>query len=451
MRIIPDISLTLKEIESFLNANGEYIGNHKINAITTNSKLVQPNDLFIALGQGEKFTEEAFKNGAFVISSEYENATFKVSDTTASLLNIAKEYKARLPLSPHTVAITGSVGKTTTKNVIAKILSQKFKTHATCENKNNAIGLSYTILATPKDTEVLVLEMGMNHIGEISNLSLAARPDIAVITNIGNAHIGNLGSRENIARAKLEITNGMRGGRIVIPAEEKLLENVSNSITVSTDTRNADVFIHMLDSSYTGMNFDILSKKYDIKKLHLNLCGEHLLWAIGYATAVAEYLELEENELCMAIEEIDKGINRARFFDIADFTVYDDTYSASPEATKAVFKMLSLYKRTMSCVLGDMLELGKAAPTLHEEIGKEAYGYGFEKMYLFGKYAPFIAKGAMNAGMKRKNIFINEDINSPEATAMDIIRNRKKGELIMFKGSHAIHMERILQEIKKLL
>ena len=223
MRIILSVPLTLSEIAENALSTHIFKGNVTVNAIVTNSKKASPGDLYIPLmgekHNGEDYTEEARSRGAYILSSRDCNADIKTDDTTLSLLKIASYYKSKLRSLKKIIAITGSVGKTTTKNVLAKMVGAKYITHATKENFNNYIGLSYTLLSAPIDTEIIIAEIGMNHLGEISLMSKILNPDISVITNIGTSHIGNLGSRDMIAKAKLEITDGMKIINLVVPYE----------------------------------------------------------------------------------------------------------------------------------------------------------------------------------------------------------------------------------------
>lgn len=446
MRIIPKLPITLREIADATNTN--ITSNESIVAITTSSKEVCPGDLFVAIkgetANGEDFTEEAKNKGAYILSSKDDCSDFKVNDTLVALLEIASHYKTKLKHLKSTVAITGSVGKTTSKNILSKMLSHQKRVHYTEGNYNNFLGLSHTILNAPIDTEVLVAEIGMNHLGEIDILSKALKPDISVITNIGTSHVGNLGSREIIAKAKLEILNGMKSPKVIVPYEEELLKNVSGKYTYSTEFNDANCFIHPKNLTAFGSVFDIHTQKYDIYNQRITLPGRHILKSVAISISVMELLNLNNEEISASLPSLDSTCTRAKLAKIGAITVYDDTYSSSPEAVIAVFNLLSLDKNTQkSCMLGDMLELGSDAEKLHKMIGTAVVEYKFEKLFAFGIYAPFIAEGAKSAGMKDENIFINTDINAPQITAKQILENSKSGEIILFKASHTVHAERI--------
>ena len=452
MRIIPKLSLTLDDIKHATDAIASYTENVAVIAITTDSREVRRGDLFIALSgenfDGESFVKEARNKGAYILSSKYPTADFKVKNTLTALLNIAGLYKKRLPRLNTTVAITGSVGKTTTKNILCSILSHCFKVHATRENYNNAIGLWHTILSAPIDTEVMIAELGMNHIGEIQEMSFALKPDIAIITNVGTAHIGNLGSREQIARAKLEILDGMTCPHLIAPYEENLL-SLYTLYTFSTENQNADCYIRPLNESAVASSFEIITKNHSLGEFKISVPGRHILKAIAASVGAIEFMGADLKILYDAIPHLLSECARGRFIKIGAFEIYDDTYGSSPEAVIADFELLALTEyKTKSCMLGDMLELGAETEELHEKIGSAAFKYGYKSLFAFGRYAEFIKNGAIKAGMSEKNIFINGNVDSPEITAKQIINNTTDGELILFKASHAIAADRIYDYLK---
>ncbi len=449
MRIIPEIRITLDEVKSATRATASYQMNAVIGAIVTNSKEALPGDLFVAIpGEhncGDDYIDEARGRGAYVMSAGVYSAELFVGDTYLALLDLASYYKSKLPSLKKTVAITGSVGKTTTKNILSKMLSTCFKVHATKENYNNFLGLFHTVLTAPKDTEILVAELGMNHLGEISLLSKALRPNISIITNIGSAHIGNLGNRELIASAKLEILDGMSTPLVIVPKDELLLSEIEGRYAVSLKDTDADCCIieKHLDTSYSLV--DIYTCLGSITMQKISLPGRHMFYAVAFSIEVMTLLGIDLENIKGALSVIDNGSVRGKFISIGELTLYDDTYSSSPEAVLADFELLALHKaKKRSCVLGDMLELGAHTECMHKEIGRAAVKHGFEKIFGFGVYSPFIKEGALEAGAPEDRIFINTDITNPDCTARQILDNYTKGELVLFKASHATHAERII-------
>lgn len=451
MRIPLSVPLTINEIFENSPSVINFKKDANVRAITTNSKEVEKNDLFIAIKgdkeDGEKYTEDAKLRGAYILSSIDAKADLLATDTTLALLEIASYFKSKLKKIKKTVAITGSVGKTTTKNVMSKMISTKYKTHATKENYNNFLGMSYTVLSAPKDTEIIVCEIGMNHPGEISLMSKMLKPDISVITNIGTSHIGNLGSRELIAAAKLEIADGMKRPCLIVPFNEPLLiKSKSVKYTFSTSDPNADYYIQIIDKNKLYTEFNILSKNINIKNLKVNLHGVHVGNALCISVAVMNLIGADNNDIKNAISMVDGTCFRGNIIKIDDFYAYDDTYSSSYEAVLCDFEVLKLYTPiNKSCMLGDMLELGEHSESLHKKLGKAVYEYGFRNLYALGAYAPSLAEGALEAGMNRENIFINSDAAKTEITANQILKNKIKDEIILFKASHAIHAEKIIE------
>lgn len=456
MRIIPEIQITLDEIKSATHAAASYENDAVIGAIVTNSKEALPGDLFVALpGEkkcGEDFIEDAIARGAYVMSSRFNTADLFVSDSYLAILDLARYYKIKLPSLKKTVAITGSVGKTTTKNVLTKMLSICHKVHSTEENYNNFLGLFHTILTTPRDTEVLIAEIGMNHLGEISCLSRALHPDISIITNIGSSHIGNLGSRKLIATAKLEILDGMTSPKLIVPKEEVLLSEIIGRYTVSLEDITADTCVMEKELKSTCSLVDIYTAYGKLPMQKISLPGRHIISAIAFSVETMVLLEVGIDKIERSLKSLCGTSTRGKFIDIGDLTVYDDTYSSSKEAVLSDFELLSLYKgRTKSCVLGDMLELGEYAESMHTDIGRAAVKYGFEKIFAFGNYSPFIKAGAMGAGLSEDKIFVNTDITNPEHTAKQILNSYTSGEIILFKASHDIHAERIIEILTSLI
>ena len=447
MRITPEIPLTLKNVAKALGADENAYSEARINAISTDSRVTEKGDLFIPLKgintDGESFVGEAKRKGAYVISSLYVDADFKTQDTRAALLGIAAFYKGLLNELKYTVAITGSTGKTTTKNILSSLLAHNCKEHHTHENYNNVIGLAHTLLSAPKDTQILICELGMNHPGEIALLSKALSPDIGIITNIGSSHIGNLGTRENIAMAKLEILCGMKSPKLIGPHGEKLIEQ-KVGYTFSTEDDSADCYLKPIKEYEDGSIFDIRSKRINITSQRISIPGRHVLKALAASIGVIEYLELNAKDIGKAISVLTQNLTRGRFITVGAYTVYDDSYSASPEAVISDFELSMLWQKPKSCVLGDMLELGTSSIYIHSLIGKKAFEYGFEKLFAFGRYALHIANGARLAGMPKENIFINTDISSPEITARQIKENAAPNNIILVKASHAIHAERLI-------
>lgn len=447
MRIKTERTLTLKEVASYVGADTNYDG--KINAICTDSRECEKFDLFVALKgknyNGADFIPEARCNGAFIMAEREGDVV--INNAEHSLLSLSSKYK-RLINPKRTIAITGSVGKTTTKEFISSILSSVMSTHKNEANLNNAIGLSKTLLSMSKNTEALVCELGMNHVGEIDLMAKALNPDVAVITNIGTAHIGNLGSRENIAKAKLEIQNGMSDNAItVVSLEEPLLKNVKNPYFISYEDKNADLYAEILSLSSEGGSIFVKTKNFELVS-ETKLYSEHTINSLINAISVCDILNLAPEKISEAIKGITPSDLRQKFIFENRYTIYDDSYNSSPEAVIATLKTLAKLGRNNAALLGDMLELGEKSEEMHLMIGAECVRQGFKKLYAFGNFSETIARGARNFGMDEKFIFINPDLSKPEITAEHIIKSYE-GETLLVKASHSVRADRIINLLTK--
>lgn len=450
MRIKLDIPLKLKSISSYMKATQWTDLNPTINFICTDTREIQAEDLFIALmgenNDGEAFIEEALKKGAFTVGKSKLNTHLQVTDTRIALLNFAKNYKYLLPLIK-TVAITGSVGKTTTKELLYHLSLTKYKTHKTFDNLNNELGVSYTILSAPKNTEILIVEAGMNNMGELSRLSECIEPDIAIITKIGSSHIGNLGSREMITKSKLQITDYLKsGGKTLIPYEEILLKNVPNALTVSTKSRSADFYL--LENNRT---YEFISRTRDIRGVLPKILGFHIPYCLAFALAVGELLLLDETNLITAVENIPQSVSRGKLLIIGNLNIYDDSYNSSPESVEAALSTISNTNFTYkSALLGDINELGNKTEELHREIGRLCCKYEIENLFVYGVYSEFIAAGAIDAGFDKTKIFKNSDTANPIKTAMQINDICQEDEIILFKASHKLNLKEIISMLKNI-
>lgn len=449
MRVKLDVPLSIAEICNTLKTTipiHEGFSAH-VDHISTDTRKCQAGDLFIALegenDSGEKYVKAALEKKCSVISSSGRSDVIRVDDTAYAILQLSKAYKSKI--SPkHTVAITGSVGKSTTVKFTSSILGEKFKVHYPKGNFNNHIGVPLTIFAMPKDTEVLVTELGMNHKGEISALSQAVMPDIAAITSIGTAHVGNLGSREEIAKAKLEILDGMIGNTLLLPTSEKLLSGIDGALYVG---RNSSLSAFSLNNAEEG-TYSFVSGGKRIDEIHFFDRREHLVCDLAFAMAISDLLGLSEKDLIKGVSAISHANLRQRFIEFDGFTVFDDSYNASLESIREDLKFIASLERPTGAFLGDVLELGDKAHEIHEEIGSIAAELKIGKLYLFGKYAEDIKRGAVVCGMDKDRIFINTDPTSAHLSIKQIYRHHTDGEIILFKASHKLRLDKIADLMK---
>ena len=445
MRIDLGRPMTLEEI-AYATGGAKCGEDAIIKSITTDSREAKLGDLFIAI-KGDNFDGSDYgldvKNkGGFVLSNCHLYSDILHPNGTDALLSLAAYYSKTLPYILYRIGITGSVGKTTTKEFLNILLSESYITYASKGNFNNQIGMPMSILSAENNTQVLLMEMGMNHLGEISKLSRCLHPNIGIITNIGTAHIGNLGSRKNIAKAKLEITDGMVNGLLFIPAEEPLLSYENGVSRFSLTDNNADYFIERGPDNtvsifksgklYTNAKFDIV--------------GEHNLKCLLYAASIAIKIGVLPKELSRRISLISNDIIRQSVICRENLYFYTDFYNASRESVLSFIKsaeaIQSIGKKSL--LLGDILELGNMSDKIHFEIGRAISNQTFLNLFLFGNHISSVRLGAIENGFPPEKIFVNYNTSDPLLSAMQIRQNCQENDMIFMKASRGLKLERIL-------
>lgn len=434
----------------------------EVENFSKDTRTIQKGDIYIGI-KGEKFDGSNFWNQALdagatavIISNiqiskeekeKYKDKTIiQVEDTLEALYEIAK-YKRSLYNIP-VIAVTGSVGKTSTKDIIASVVSQKYKTLKTEGNNNNNIGLPLTILKL-KDHEALVVEMGMNHFGEISLLTNIAKPTLAVITNIGTSHIGNLGSRENILKAKLEILEGMKIPRVIINNDNDLLhkwyEENKEKIEIHTYGINnsSDVIAEKIELGEEKSKFVVKTSSEKVN-IDVPVGGEHFVYNALCGFMVGKVLGLTAKEIQNGISKFELTKKRMDIRVLKNgATLINDSYNASYESMKASLKYLS--SRTdlrKIAVLGDMLELGDFSKELHEKVGEEVANDNIDVLICRGEFAKNIISKA-NKNKKTQCILLqnNEEILSK---LQEIL---KEGDGVLIKASNGMKFYEICQKL----
>lgn len=434
-----------------------------ISSFSKDTRTIQKNDCYVGIKgesfDGNAFYEEAFQKGASAclldsfegaLQDEDERVIILVKDTVIALQKLAAYVRSQLNIP--VIAVTGSVGKTTTKDLIASLLSQKYKVLKSPGNLNGQIGLPLNILKY-QDEDVLVLEMGMNDFGQIETLSKIAQPTIAVITNIGTAHLGILGSRENILKAKMEILEGLKPeGTVVINQDNDLLrawyEKNKNQYKVIT-------YGIKQESNYTAKEIQfyedrseywLYKKEKKIRKIVVPIGGSHFVQNSLCAIAVGELFHIP-------IEKIEKGIlsfeltkKRMDITTTEDgVTIINDCYNANLDSMTAALEYLGKIKdKRRIAVLGDMLELGEYAEELHRKVGEIVVRQEIDKLITVGKEAQYIAQEAERKGMKKENINICKD--NKEAVAL-VKTMKKREDVILFKASNGMHFDEIIHSL----
>ena len=432
------------------------------------TRNIQKGDIYIGIKgetfDGSTFWKQALENGASTVIVEnvdfsqenlaqfQEKNIIEVENTLEALYAIAR-YKRSLYDIP-VIAITGSVGKTSTKDIVANVVSQKYKTLKTIGNNNNNIGLPFTILKL-KDEEAMVLEMGMNHFGEISLLTSIAKPTICVITNIGTSHIGNLGSRENILKAKLEILEGCKNPKIIINNDNDLLHNWyednKNKMDIKTygikepSDLNAKEII--LEKEKSTFSCSLLEEKLEI---NVPVGGEHFVLNSLCAATVGNVLGIKSQEIKKGIESFELTKKRMDITDLpSGIKIINDAYNASLESMKASLSYLAEFKENRKiAVLGDMFELGEYAKKLHEDVGKEVYNRKIDLLICHGKEANNIANKAKQEGMNEKQVYYLENKDDIIALLKQIC---KEGDIILFKASNGMKFFNLAEKAKEIL
>ena len=415
------------------------------------TRKLEPGQLFVALqGQrdGHEFVTAAMEKGAAAVLCSREVGDIPaiiVEDTRKALGDIARGERQRIGMK--VVGVTGSVGKSTTKEMIAAVLAKTYRVSKTPANHNNDIGMPMAVLAMSEDTQVAVLEMGMNHFREIAYLASIAQPDVAVITNIGTMHIEHLGSQEGILRAKLEILEGMKAdSKVILNGDDTLLWNIHRreGLNVSyCGVENQECQYHGSDIVQNPglLQFNV---KYGTLPfpVELSLEGVHYVSDALLAIAVGVELGMNPSKIQEALSQFQNMAGRQEIFEAKNCTIIKDCYNAGPESMAAALAVLANQTGRRVAVLGDMLELGVCTQAEHYRVGRIAA----EKADLLLAYGPNgsrIVSGAVTGGMSeaKAKAFENRD---EIVSAMK--RMVKPGDVILVKGSRGMRMELILEQ-----
>lgn len=439
-----------------------------VTGICTDSRESDENTVFCALcGEkvnGHDYIGAAVERGCrVVICEEYREEIEKlgvvsimVKDTEGALARLACTYMETLDTK--TVAVTGSVGKTTTKDMIAAVLSVKHSAFKTKGNFNSVIGMPLSMLEIPKESEYSVLEMGMSGFGEIERLSITAQPDIAVITTIGTSHLEMLGSRENICRAKLEVLCGLKsGGILLLNGDEPLLSNIFGksytTLYISTERENADFYAKNIKVETDCTRFDIVHDNETVTDLCVRVVGKHNVYSALFAFAIGTIAGLTADEIRAGLLHFTPEHLRQNILKVGNMTVMEDCYNASPESMQAAIDVLVAYQKLAGgrtvAVLGDMLELGEESSALHRQVGAHLADRGIEKLVTLGKGGSFIAVGAMQHGMKADRInnfpYYEDVIHEIGDFLLECLQD---GDTVLFKASRAVGIERLIEYLK---
>lgn len=423
-----------------------------IQNVCTDSRKIKTDDLYIALiGEvfdGHDFVNLAIEKGAAAIIVSKNIDVLQdipiiiVENTQQALWDLATYYRAIM--AKPVIAITGSVGKTSTKDMVATTLGAKLNIHKSQGNFNNHIGMPMTILGLEEEHDAIVVEMGMRGLGEISALTNIAKPNIGMITNIGISHIERLGSQENILKAKLEIIEGLdKEGLLILNANDAFLSKVNRDIHkrityVGVGTPCDYMAYSVVDKGEEGVSFKIklLEKEYAI---HIPAVGKHNVYNALFAVACGMELGMQPEEIINGIQAYRSEKMRLNIIEKDGIKFIDDCYNASPDSMKAGLQVLrSIAKNRAIAVLGNMFELGDMASIAHYEVGKMCAELGIDFTAIIGENGRDVARGIGNEGY----YFI---FNSHEEIVNYLKDYLKSGDVVFIKGSRGMKMEQIFE------
>lgn len=449
--------LSLSEVVKVTGAETNSDAEIFFEGVTTDSRKVTAGELFVALKgenfNGESFAKDAVNKGALAVLVSKtakrlpDGIVLKVDDTLAAYRKIAGAWRDRFDIP--IVAVTGSNGKTTTKDLTAAALNGLGHVQKTSGNFNNEVGVPMTLLGLSDKHKAAVVEIGMRGLGQIESLAKIVKPTIGIVTNVSEAHIELLGSIENIARAKGELVEAIKsGGTIILNADNRHTAEMKNlagtgvkvvtyGLESSADVNAKDILIGSVSTEFT------LSYRGEEFNFEIPMLGRHNVSnALG---AIAAGLTVG-----LSVEEIQRGVStltttKMRFEVIRrdGLTIVNDAYNASPASMRVAIKTASeIYSGRLIAVLGDMLELGEISEAVHREIGAELVENKFDTLITLGELGKFIAAGARDAGLKNVYTF-----DTHEDAAKKILELVRDGDTILFKASHVMHMEKIIELI----
>ena len=446
------MNLKVTEIAKALGTNLEC--ENIIDNVSIDSRNVNEATLFFAI-KGERFDGHDFVKevaekgvGAVVCHKKVEcrAPVIYVEDTKKAFLQFANFYRNSIK-GLRVIGLTGSVGKTTTKEMVACVMEKSGETLKTEGNLNNEIGVPRTLFRLENTTKNAVIEMGMDGAGQISVLSECASPDSAIITNVGVSHIENLGSREGILGAKLEILHGLpNGAPLFLNGDNDLLSTVKTDdykvIFFGIDNKNCDVLAENITEN--GLSTSFIATKGDIKqKITIPTVGIHNVYDALSAFAVGLEYGISPENIAKGLENYTPSGMRQRIKEINGITVIEDCYNASPDSQKAGLNSLcKIAKGRKIAVLGDMLELGSYSETAHRNVGEYAVECEIDMLFTYGEQSKFMADSAKKSGLS--NVYSFTDKNELTNSLLSEI---KTGDTLLFKASRGMKLEEVFEKI----
>ena len=445
------IKLRLSQIAKTLDA--QYNVDAEFDAVCIDTRKITKGCLFICI-KGERFDAHQFANealekgaSAVMIHSDIDvnGAYIKVADTSKALLKLSGYYRSLFSIP--VVGLTGSVGKTTTKEFTYLVVSAKYNAIKTQGNLNNEIGMPQTLFTIDDTTEAAVIEMGMNHFGEISRLASQSKPTLAVITNVGISHIENLGSRQGILKAKLEICEGLPDGApLILNGDNDMLSTVRDERlnVVFFGINNGDFKAESITENDFSTSFDV---RYYNKTQHITIptVGIHNVYNALSAFAVGYFLGVEPQMAADALAAYVPAGMRQKLVKVGNITSIEDCYNASPDSMRAALNTLSgVQANKRIAVLADMLELGDYSYEAHSSVGKMAAECNVDVLLAYGNEAKAYVSSAKENGLE--NSFYFDD---KEELASKLLEFANDGDAVLFKGSRGMKLEDVINLVYK--
>ena len=455
-------NMTLKNIAGC--CHGRLIGGREeleIAGAVMDSRQIEKDFLFFAIKgervDGHRFIPQAMKQGAACAvcervpeweEKEAEGPYILVENVQKAMQDIAAFYRGTLSIP--VIGITGSVGKTSTKEFIAAVLSQKYRVLKTRGNYNNELGVPLTLMRIREEHEVAVVEMGINHFGEMHRLSRMAAPDIVVMTNIGDCHLEALGSREGILRAKSEIFDfSKESGTVIINGDDDMLSGIREvhkkaPVTFGKNKSNSCYVTDIHSKGLFGTEIRLHIPSGDFQT-EIPLPGEHMVYNALAAAAVGEALGLSTEEIRAGIAAVKPTAGRSNLLRCNDRVILDDCYNANPVSMCAALDLLARADTRKVAILGDMFELGEDAEKLHGEVGSYAAKLGIDVIICVGELSENMAREAEKNGSGRSRVYYYPE---KEVLLQELERLTKPGDTVLVKASHGMDFGKIVEKLK---
>lgn len=429
-------------------------------AVVLDSRQAGRDSVFVAVNgervDGHRFIPDVFTRGALGVVCEKlpecpDGPCILVEDSLRALRQIGAFYRRQLPV--RVVGITGSMGKTSTKEFVASVLAEKFRVHKTKGNYNNEIGVPLTVLSMPEETQTAVLEMGINHFGEMHRLSEIAAPNLVVMTNIGQCHLEYLGSREGILKAKSEIFDFMaEDGLVFVNGDDDLLSALGpvkgrKPVTFGRGENNDIRALRVENRGLRGSEA-LIDAAGELFWVSIPLPGEHMVYNALAAAAVGSALGMTAQEIARGIASVQPTGGRSHIIETEDMVLIDDCYNANPASMEAALDLLSSAQGRTVAVLGDMFELGENEAALHERVGRYAVQKGIDCILTAGslgeRLAAAAAKEAEKEGNKGCLIRSFADREELQEALPGLLQSR---DTVLIKASHAMGFEKLVEAL----